>query len=310
MKENQIVTALKALQKLSRGCSMKELALALGISSKSAYRYVENLRTVGFVIEPLESTHIYQIQQPSKNWRIELTFTQEEVDFILKNMPDHGDLLRTVKDKLYVHSDLLTIPNKILEVQFGNNIAFLQKAIKARKQVRLTGYSSANSNEKKDILVEPVDMQDHYRRLYAFDTVKQQLVQFKTERIEVVELLDSYHFYNNLKPESIKTDAFWWVLDEVVKPVELKLSLTAYQIIKEEYPRIEKHTEQIDAKTFILRTEVADFRPVTSIILRLPEEIEVLSPPELELAVAERIKKHGFFEKYFKQLSQADKVIG
>eukprot|EP01136_Pigoraptor_vietnamica_P036700 Opistho-1_new@103637 len=302
-KETQIVLALKALQKLSRGCSMKELATTLNISNKSAYRYVDSLRSVGFSIEAKEASHIYIIENKNNHWDLNLTFSQEEVDFILKNIPENEDLLKTIKYKLDVHSDLLTIPNNVLEAQFGKNIAILQDAIKNRKQVFLKGYSSANSNVKKDILVEPVDMQDHYRKLYAFDTVKKRLVQFKTERIDIIELKKENHFWSNLKPESIKTDVFWWIKDGNEKNIELKLSLTAYQIIKEEYPRIEKHTKQINATSFILKTEVADFRPVTSLVLRLPEEIKIISPPELELAVIERIKKHDFFSKYFSALS-------
>lgn len=303
-KETQIVLAFKAIQKLSRGCTMKELAASLEIASKSAYRYVENLKSVGFEISEI-GQHRYKIENPRKQFSFSLDFSLEETDFILKHLPEDPDLLPGIRQKLILHSDLLSAPNRILEAEQGMNIALLQEAIRKGKRVKVFGYASANSNEIKDKVVEPVVMLDFYRRLYAVDVTDRKLIQLKTERIECIELTDQDQF-NLIDPKEIHVDAFWWVKGNDTYNISLKLSLSAYHIIAEEYPRIKQYCVAENENTYLFRTEVANLKPVTSLVLRLPEEIEVLGPPELESAIVERIKHHTFFRKYFMALSHAD----
>jgi len=306
-KETQIVLAFKAIQKLSRGCTMKELAASLEVSSKSAYRYVENLKSVGFEICDT-GQHRYKIENPRKQISFSLDFSLEETDFILKHLPENLDLLPGIRQKLILHSDLLSVPNRILEVEQGMNIALLQEAIRRRKRAKVLGYASANSNEIQDLVIEPVMMLDFYRRLYAVDIAKRKLVQLKTERIERVVVSDQDQF-NPMEPEGIQVDAFWWVKGSETYNVRLKFSLSAYHIIAEEYPRIKQHCLPLNDNRYLFSAEVADLKPITSLVLRLPEEIEVLGPPELESAIVERIKQHTFFRKYFRALSHADNEV-
>ena len=58
--------------------------------------------------------------------------------------------------------------------------------------------------------------------------------------------------------------------------VELTLTLKAYILLKEEYPKIEKHIEK-DKKSeiYILKIEVNNPKPITRFILGLKDDIEV-----------------------------------
>lgn len=65
--------------------------------------------------------------------------------------------------------------------------------------------------------------------------------------------------------------------------VELKLTLKAYVLLKEEYPKITKHLKK-DKKAdgYILKIEVNNPKPIVRFILGLKEDVEVRGSAEFK----------------------------
>lgn len=302
-KEKPIINVFKSLTKLQTGCSMKELAFSLNVDLRTAYRYKEIIEKIGYQLDKNEATNRYKLKT-SKSSFLSLTFSQEEVDYILKCLPeDQGEYFSGIKQKLYINSDIQFIPDRFLEVEFGTNIKNLKTAITEKKRVILMDYNSVNSNRCRDIVIEPIHMEDHYKRLYGFDLEKRKLIQYRTERIGQVKLLDKSHFFTQNQPKKIETDIFWWIIDNERWHLKIIMSRGAFHLLKEEYPRSESFVSEINENQYQLETEVADLRPVASMILRMPGEFEIISPNQLENEIAKKIEKLPFIQKFFKPLT-------
>lgn len=301
-KEKPIINIFKALRKFQTGCSIKELAFSLNVDLRTAYRYKEIIEKIGYHLDKNDTTNRYKLKT-AKNSPLALTFSQEEVDFVLKHLPNDAHSFAGIKQKLYINSDIQFIPDRLLEVEFGMNIQNLQTAINERKRVVLKDYSSVNSNRCRDIIMEPINMEDHYKRLYGYDLEKKTVVQYKTERIGSVEILEQSQFYTNKLSAKVETDVFWWIFKSTRWELELLMSRGAYHLMKEEYPRSESQVTELKDGKFKLKTEVADLKAVASMILRMPGEIEIITPLELQEEIVEKIKKLPFFNKHFRSLS-------
>ncbi|GEM_PF-2529689 len=288
-RQRQVVNLFKAIRKLYRGCTIRQLAFALDVSEKTAYRYKDTLIEIGFRFYADKHTRQYKIVDKMP-MDINLAFSQEEVEFILGFLPEEEELSKAIQNKLYIHSDLREVPRSLDEIEFGRSVKGLQKAMQNKKRVILKDYSSANSNECRHIVVEPLKLEDQYRRLYAFTPERKKLMQFKTERIGEVEILPESQFYSNLHPKKIETDSFWWVFDGGRHEISMDVSLGVYHMLREEYPRIERDVIKVDKNCFRLETEVADYTAPSSVVLRYPEGIFDLAPEPFKAYTINRLR--------------------
>ena len=289
-KQRKIVNLFRAIRKLYRGCTIRQLAFALDVSEKTAYRYKDTLIEIGFRFYTDRHTHHYKIVG-EKPMDLNLAFSQEEVEFILDYLPDDDRIYKAIQNKLYIHSDLREVPRSLDEIEFGRCVKALKKSMKNKKRVILKDYSSANSNEARNIVVEPLKLEDQYRRLYAFTPERKKLMQYKTERIGEVEILPESQFYHNLHPKKIETDPFWWVFDGERHEISMDVSLGVYHMLREEYPRIENDVSRVNKNCFRLETEVADYTAPSSLVLRYPEGVFDLGPGPFRAHTINRLKK-------------------
>jgi proteasome accessory factor C len=273
---------------------MKQLAFALDVSEKTAYRYKDTLCELGFRLERNDYSHQYKIVDKVP-MDLNLAFSQEEVDFIMSNLPKGSDLTPGISNKLYIHSDILSVPGALQEIGFGKAVKSLQRAIEKKKRVILKDYSSANSNEQRDILAEPVKLEDHYRRLYAFCPERKKIMQYKTERIGEVKITSGKQFYTLHNTGDIETDPFWWVFENDRYKVTLDMNMGVYHMVREDYPRIETYVTELDENRYRLETEVANLAPVSSLILRFPEGVQNVEPDELKSYTIGRLKYSPFW---------------
>ncbi|TAF65415.1 MAG: WYL domain-containing transcriptional regulator [Cytophagales bacterium] len=294
-----LIKGLKIIALLSEegGRTMKDLATAMGMTSASVYRYKDALEQTGF--ELLETKpHHYKIKtrQP-KYWQPTLLFTQEEVELIRGAVAETKAFAAqktTIEDKLYLHSDLLSIPHKILQARFGKNVAEVKRAIQQKKQVRLESYHSASSNTVSNRLVEPICLLDHHRRLYAYDLKNRKIYQYKMERVGQAVVLENAFQYAH-EHKKIDTDVFWTVPEGLKKVVSMELSLSAYEILREEYPRADSVIKQMpNNNRYMFRAELSDFRVISAFILKLPGEVHNIQPPALVQHLKERMKNYTF----------------
>lgn len=295
-KEKPVISLIKAINHFHRGVSMRELAALLGVSYKTAYRYKEKVESIGFQLEKNPTTHRYKIAGKNRP-EFNLSFSQQEVDFILNAINGDSEMHNRIRNKVYIHSDLQYLPGKLIEVTFGHNIKQLQKAIKDRKRVVLKAYNSVNSNSCRDILTEPVIMQDYYKRLYGYTPQKRKMIQYKTERIGSVEILQEGQMFTDRHIQNPETDVFWWMFEDRSWEVSLEFNRGTYHMIREEYPRIDELTSEIQEGIFRFNGRLASLVPPASIVLRFPGEVRIVSPPELEDLCFENLKKLPFFKK-------------
>lgn len=294
--KNQLLRLLKAISLLSAegGRSIRQLEQALEVSNKTAYRYKEVLEESGFRLAHDPATNRYHLPSQPKGLRPNLSFTAEEVDTVMRALESQATkpVRAAICDKLYVHSDLLTVPNRLLAAQFGANVAQVQQAIKERRRIWLRDYRSANSGQITNREVDPVDLQDHYRRLYAHDPQQQQVVQFKLERVGRVEITDQPCRYTH-PTAKVETDVFWFNGATKTRTT-LHLSLAAHEMMREEYPRIAEAVRAIGPGHYHFETDLYSFLVVGSWILRLPGKIDIIGPPELVDHVRAQLRKHPF----------------
>ena len=123
--EKQILNCFKSINVLYRGSSMNDLAVRLGISGRSAYRYLEILKNIGFLFEQT-SDHKYKIIDSGPKKHLNFSFTKHEVDEIMKLLPEDLPIRKSIRDKLYIHSDILQLPNKGQSSSPGLNRTMLE----------------------------------------------------------------------------------------------------------------------------------------------------------------------------------------
>jgi proteasome accessory factor C len=268
----QIIAVLK-----SGHFSIKQLAARFDSSERTIYRYVTLLEEANFLIEQ-DFQNRYFIAT-SEDDPSQAQFTIEETKLIKKLIQGGtGDnpLKNTLLKKLALNSEMDAMPRLFVKARQGKFVEVLAEAIRNKKQVVLKNYHSANSNEIRDRLVEPIHFGDNYLSVMALDTQDHVCKQFKLDRIgEVVELSSTYQFEGEHK--KTVTDIFQFSGDSE-NWVTLKLSLRAFLLIREEYPLsipfIEKKEDH-----YLFHAPVASYEGVGRFVMGLLDEIQVAGPP-------------------------------
>jgi hypothetical protein len=106
-----------------------------------------------------------------------------------------------------------------------------------------TIYSSANSHEMTDRLVEPFAFTTNYIQIWAYESATKENKLFKVTRIGEVEVLNE-SWANQAKHQVGFIDCFR-ISSHDLYPVKLKLGMRAAQLLTEEYPLAEKDLTKI-----------------------------------------------------------------
>jgi len=278
----------------NRSYSVIELAKKYETSERTIHRYISTFRSVGFIVE--QENGQYRIATMDKDFRklSDLLYFSEEEAWLLTKaihaVSDNNVLKENLEKKLYSLYNFDRVADTIIvKKKNSENIHALMAAIKAGKQVILRGYRSANSNLERDRLVEPFDFTTNYIAVWAFDPEDRQNKQFKTARIESVEVLEKpFRFAPQHK--KLPTDVFRISSDKQIN-VKLTLSLRAYSLLIEEYPMAEDLCTRLPDNLWQFSGEVCEFEGVGRFVLGLMDEITILAPRELKAFVEEKIKK-------------------
>jgi predicted DNA-binding transcriptional regulator YafY len=152
----------------------------------------------------------------------------------------------------------------------------INTAISENKRVLLKSYHSINSQNISDRLIEPISFTDNYNSICGFEVETKTNKFYNLERIIEVILLNEEQEFQKLH-QLDEMDAFGFSkLNGESFQVELTLTLRAYILLKEEYPKIEKHIKKDKSlDVYNLKIEVNNPKPITRFILGLKEDIEV-----------------------------------
>lgn len=279
----QLISALKAGR-----WTIKQLVDRLDSSKSSMYRYLELLEEAGFCVE--KDFHDRYFVLTTDDDPLQAQFTQEEMSMLrtlIQGDPLHP-LTGSVMKKLSLHSELDSMPRLFLKAHLGSLVEQLNNALRNKHQVILKKYHSANSNEVRDRLVEPVHFGDNYTTLIALDVEAQVCKQFKLDRMS--EVTETHHAfkYEHLH-EQKPSDSFGFA-GQPTSWVTLHLSARAYLLLREEHPLALPYLKQ-EKKVYTFHGPVVNYSGIGRFVLGLQNEIEVVAPKEFKAYVNLKRKK-------------------
>ena len=278
----QIIAVLK-----SGHWTIRQLAERFDTSERTIYRYLNLLEEVDFLIEKDFDNRYFIIT--SEDDPTQAQFSVEETRLLRKLIlagTNENPLKNLLLKKLSLNSEIDSMPRLFVKARLGKFVDQLAGAIKRKTQVILKNYHSANSNEIRDRLVEPIHFGDNYQSVIALDAQDKICKQFKLDRIGDIFELDQHFQFEALHKKN-QTDIFGMTGDSNTW-VTLHLSLRAYLLLREEYPLSIPFTEKTD-EHYHFHGPVSNLEGVSRFLLGLLDEIEIVNPLELKEFVKEKI---------------------
>ena len=198
MDQTKIVKMLRLMKLLTGNVSrtIDQVAKEMGITPRTVYRYIDDIREAGFVVNKLYG-NVYAMGKVGRglsDFNRLIYFTEEEAYItakMIEGIDNNNVLKRDLQRKLASVYDSTSIANYIDNTANAANVEALADAIKRKKQVILKQYESAHSNESKDRLVEPIEFTANMIDIWAYDIENADNRVFKVARIHEVELLDT-----------------------------------------------------------------------------------------------------------------------
>jgi proteasome accessory factor C len=279
----QIIAVLK-----SGHWTIKQLADRFNTSERTVYRYLILLEEVEFLVEKDFDNRYFIIT--SDDDPSQAQFSVEETKLIRKliqagtyDNPVKNSLLK----KLSLNSELDSMPRLFLKARLGNFVDQLAEAIRSKHQVVLKNYHSANSNEIRDRLVEPIHFGDNYQSIMALDAQDKVCKQFKLDRIGEIIAMNKPYQFEDLHQKN-QTDIFGFTGDANTW-ITLHLTLRAYLLLREEYPLSIPFTEKTETH-YQFHGPVANMEGIGRFVLGLIDEIEIAGPAAFKSFIENKLK--------------------
>ena len=274
--------------------SIDEMAKRINTSSRTIYRYIDSLKEAGFAVDMSRKTYPRLLKESKffKDISSLVFFTDEEAlifNQLLDGLNETNALKRSIRNKLstiYNHHSQVkcTIHNRNTQ-----NIRILNEAIEEHKQVKLKGYSSSNSKNIRDRIIEPIKFTPDYVQICCFDTEDKKTKLFNISRIDTAECLkNNWKYEQEHNPGHI--DIFRTMGYEPMH-VKLRLSLLAYNLIIEEYPLSVNDLYKDDDNHWILDAHINFIEGLGRFVMGLLEEIEILDSPKFKKFIIDKLQK-------------------
>lgn len=257
--------------------SIHFLAGVLESTDRTVYRYLDLVKELGF---ELQKDHNNKFQIVGGDEYQQISFSNEEVlllrDLVMTTGKDNK-LRDSLLKKIFLQSELAIQGNQILKANLGKMVEKINSSISENKRIVLKGYHSLNTQKISDRIIEPITLTDNYNSVCGFEVETQLNKYYNIERItEVIQLEEEQQFHQSHQLDEI--DVFGFSEKNGQKfSVELLVSLRAYILLKEQYPKIDNHiTKEINTEKYRVKINVNNPKPITRFILGLKEDIEVI----------------------------------
>lgn len=267
----------------TRNYSVPQLAEELGVDRRSVYRYIDTLNEVGFIVRTdhrrvrLENTTLFNRQLADL-----LYFNHEEasilyhaIDSIVANNAMRNDLKHKLS-ALYGIRESAEKHQRAEHVKVREQIA---EAIERRMRVVFVGYSSPNSDTKKDRLVEAFQFSEDGNYIWAYELESAQNKVFRVSRIQQVRVLDEC-WLESRHHQAGYTDAFQMIsFDGKTIPVRMRMARRAYNLLVEEFPATEQDIiYDAKANEWIYDSRVSNMHGIGRFVLGLCDSITIETP--------------------------------
>ena len=296
MDQTKIVKLLRLMKILTGNVSrtIDQVAKEMGITPRTVYRYIDDIREAGFVVNKLYG-NVYAMGKVARglsDFNRLIYFTEEEAYItakMIEGIDNNNVLKRDLQRKLASVYDSTSIANYIDNTANAANVEALADAIKRKKQVVLKQYESAHSNESKDRLVEPIEFTANMIDIWAYDIENDDNRVFKIQRIHSVEVMDTDWAFKS-KHKAIKPDVFRMV-GNLNEKVVLQLNTRAKSLLLEEFPLAEKDLKREDGKWF-LKTTIHSLEGAGRFVIGLAADIKIIEGDKLRKYILDYQKKH------------------
>jgi predicted DNA-binding transcriptional regulator YafY len=279
----QIIAVLK-----SGHWTIKQLADRFDTSERTIYRYINLLEEVDFLLEKDFENRFFIITTDDDPTQSQFSIEETKlIKKLIQSGAQDNPLKSSLLKKLLLNSEMDSMPRLFLKVRLGQFVDQLADAVRNKCQVVLKNYHSANSNEIRDRLVEPVHFGDNYQTIVALDCKDQICKQFKLDRIgEVIELktkfkFEELHTKNQSDIFGFSGDANTWIT--------LDLTLRAYLLLREEYPLSIPYTERIEGG-YQFHGPVSNPDGIGRFVLGLMDEIKIKGPEGFKTFIEKKIQ--------------------
>ena len=296
MDQTKIVKILRLMKLLTGNVSrtIDQLAVEMGTTPRTIYRYTDDIRGAGFVVNKLYG-NVFAMGKMGRgltDFNKLVYFTEEEAYItarLIEGIDNNNALKRDLQRKLASVYDSTNIANFIDNPANAANVEALAAAIKHRKQVILVQYESAHSDEAKDRLVEPIEFTANMIDIWAYDVDKGENRMFKVMRIHSVEETHNDWAFKD-KHKVLKPDVFR-MTGTLNVPITLQLNTRAKSLLVEEFPLAEKDLKR-DGSKWLLKTTIHSMEGVGRFVLGLAADIKILEGDMLKLYVKEYQKRY------------------
>ncbi len=281
----------------SFGYSPDEMTMKLNITKRTVYRYIESLRRAGLVVEKTDNGYL-KLEKKDKNNRDLhdlLQFTEEESYILQKaihSIDDNNVLKSNLVKKLYSLYNSKRVIDTIIKKEKSEVISKLTEAISKKQQVKIVHYKSAHSGTVSNRIVEPIKFTSNFVSVWCYEPESTENKLFKTARIERINILDNQWQFEE-KHKAGHIDCFRISSDKLI-PVNLILSMRAYNLLIEEYPLAERDIKITNDGKYIFESEVCGFAGVGRFVMGLAGEIDVVEPQEFKNYLNEKIEGVSF----------------
>lgn len=286
MDQPKIERVLRLMKMLTENTSytIYDLAACMNTSYRTIYRYIDTFKSAGFVVH--KKGDIFQLGTESKYFKdiSQLVHFTEEEAFIVNKLIDAIDdnnlLKQNLRRKLVSVYNFTSIADCIVKGSNATNVHILIDAIENKKQVILKNYASPHNSEITDRIVEPFAFTTNYVQVWCYELQTQTNKLFKTTRIGTVEMLENT-WAAEAEHEQSDVDIFR-MSGTKSKHVKLRLGILAHNLLLEEYPLAEREVCQIAENSWLLETDVCDYRGVARFAIGLADDVQVVDSPELK----------------------------
>ncbi len=278
------------------GYSKKQIADKFQISERTVYRYLETFRQAGLVLD-LQNGY-YRIDRNNSEFKdiSQLLHFSKEEGYILSKaihaIDDNHVIKSNLVKKLYALYDFDRVAQTIVKKEHSENVHLLMQAIKNKKQVKLIGYRSANSNKINDRIIEPFGFSTNYIDVWGYEPSTNENKLFKTARIEKVNVLTN-DWQNASKHDSGFIDVFRISSQQQIK-VKLELTLRAMSLLIEEYPLAEQYISPKGNEHYLFDGVVCNFEGVSRFIMGLCNEVKIIEPNDLKVFIRNKTAQCSF----------------
>ena len=296
MDQTKIVKMLRLMKLLTGNVSrtIDHVAKEMGITPRTVYRYIDDIREAGFVVNKLYG-NVYAMGKVGRglsDFNKLIYFTEEEAYItakLIEGIDNNNVLKRDLQRKLASVYDSTSIGNYVGNASAAAVVEALAEGIKKKKQCVLKGYASAHSNDVRDRLVEPIEFTANMIDVWAYDVENGDCRVFKVARVAEVEVLpDDWAFVGEHKV--MRPDVFR-MTGNLKEKVVLQLDTRAKSLLVEEFPLAEKDLKREDNK-WVLRTTIHSLEGAGRFVIGLAADVKILE--------GERLRKYvkGYGEKW------------